>query len=666
MNINDFFFMSLFRNTLISITFLVAAVSCQKTSTDPSTDHVWKDCQVVFDGTTLEVGNSKIKRTWVCAERLTPSSLTDVEQNLEWMLPADETDAISGWTMTSDIKTSSAVSKEGVHVHLQHEAKGLSYIIRIFPDTAAIDVEQQHESELGADSVVDELHLVDAADLKFTEVTLKDHTDNNLQGLVFTKELSFEEAFQSSANIAFVENEKTGAGLLFIKLSPLPHARAKKTEHDFDWDGSALKWKGPGFNSISKRAYPCAVICYDGGRAGRIAAGQRYQRCIREYVPGRDGQLLSNTWGDRSRDAKISEPFLIEEIKAGKAMGVDVMQVDDGWQRGTTQNSAVARSKSGVWSGFWKADPQFWWPHEERLPNGLEPVSKVAAEEGLKMGLWYAPDSDDDFGNWERDADRILELHRTLGVNYFKLDSIVMTTEIAEKRVLMLMNKVIEATEGKVVIDLDVTAGIRPGYLGAVEVGTVFVENRYTDWQTYWPHKTLRNFWQLSEYVDPVRLRMEFLNNVRNADKKRYKESELAPATYPPAYLFASVMFSSPLAWFEVSELPEDYHQQVGDLVKVWKEHRAAIHGGDIIPIGEAPDGSQWAGLCSISHDRKSGYAVIFREVNEQAVATFEIPLLSELKNVEILHGAGEAVVSDGQLKVKLDQPRSYLLVKFF
>ncbi len=628
-------------------------------------DHQWNDCQLSFDGETLTLSNSLIKRTWVCGERLLPTSLVDVDQKIEWLQPIDGAKAIDGWKVSHEEKASSAVAKKALQVRLEHAEKGLTYLIRVFPRTAAIDIEQLHETDLGANSIVDELKLADPSKLGFTHVTLKDHTDRNLKGLVFPEAYDFSKAFQSSANIAFIENAETKSGLLFIKLSPLPHARAKKIEHDFNWDGSSLKWKGPGFNSISKRSYPCAVICYDGGRAGRIAAGQRYQRSIRQYVPGRDGQLLSNTWGDRSRDAKISQPFLITEIKAGKAMGVDVMQVDDGWQRGTTQNSAVARSKSGVWSGFWKADPKFWWPHEERLPNGLEPVAEAAKEHGLKMGLWYAPDSDDDFGNWERDADRILELHRSLGVKYFKLDSIVMTTEIAEKRVLMLMNKVIEATDGNVVIDLDVTAGIRPGYLGAVEVGTVFVENRYTDWATYWPHKTLRNFWQLSEYIDPVRVRMEFLNNVRNTEQKKYKENELAPVTYPPAYLFASVMFSSPLAWFEVSELPEEYAKDVGALVKVWKDHRVSIHGGDIIPIGDAPDGSQWAGLCSIAHDRKSGHAVIFRELNEQAEATFEIPLLDELKTVEILHGDGEAAIEDGKLKVKLDKPRSYIFLKF-
>ena len=39
------------------------------------------------------------------------------------------------------------------------------------------------------------------------------------------------------------------------------------------------------------------------------------------------------------------------------------------------------------------------------------------------------------------------------------------------------------------------------GYLAAREYGTLFVENRYTDFGNYYPHRTLRNLWMLARYV---------------------------------------------------------------------------------------------------------------------------------------------------------------------
>lgn len=55
----------------------------------------------------------------------------------------------------------------------------------------------------------------------------------------------------------------------------------------------------------------------------------------------------------------------------------------------------------------------------------------------------------------------------------------------------------------------------------------MFVENRYTDNYTYWPHLAFRDLWQLSAYIAPSQLRMEFLNPYRNAEK--YAADPLEP-----------------------------------------------------------------------------------------------------------------------------------------
>ena len=54
----------------------------------------------------------------------------------------------------------------------------------------------------------------------------------------------------------------------------------------------------------------------------------------------RHALLLSNTWGDRNRDARVCETFVLQEIDRAAALGLDTVQIDDGWQKGTTVNSA--------------------------------------------------------------------------------------------------------------------------------------------------------------------------------------------------------------------------------------------------------------------------------------------------------------------------------------
>ena len=116
-------------------------------------------------------------------------------------------------------------------------------------------------------------------------------------------------------------------------------------------------------------------------------------------------------------------------------------------------------------------------------------------------------------------------------------------------------------SSGQVVFDLDVTAQTRPGYFGAMEAGPLFVENRYTDWHRYWPHQTLRNLWKLSRWVDPRRLRMEWLNHTRNTEK--YANDPLAPAAWSPdanrvAFTRNGQIYSLNLTGFEERQLTHD------------------------------------------------------------------------------------------------------------
>ncbi len=280
----------------------------------------------------------------------------------------------------------------------------------------------------------------------------------------------------------------------------------------------------------------------------------------------------------------------------------------------------------------------------------------------MKFGLWYAPDRSNDLTNWQRDAGRILDLHQNSGVNYFKIDFVQVTSKTGEKNLHKFYDQVMRESQGRIVLDLDVTAENRSGYFGAVEVGPLFVENRYTDWHRYWPHQTLRNFWSLAQYVDPVRLRIEFLNNTRNSSV--YPGDTLAPVYYRPAYLFATTMFASPLGWFEVSNLPEKYVDEVAALVRIWKAHRERIHGGRIVPIGQTPDGTSWTGFASIDEDRRRGYILLFRERHPSSTMDVELPKFGKGEyKVATLAGNGAASLEQGRLKARINDALDFLFL---
>ena len=217
--------------------------------------------------------------------------------------------------------------------------------------------------------------------------------------------------------------------------------------------------------------------------------------------------------------------------------------------------------------------------------------------------------------------------------------------------------------QGAVVFDLDVTAEIRPGYFGAPRVGPIFVENRYTDFHRYWPHQTLRNLWMLSQYVDPLRLRIELLNNTRNS--QLYRDDPLAPSRYRPDCLFAIAMFANPLGWFEVSNLPEDYVAKVSKLAATWKRERSRLFAGHTLPIGSPPDGISWTGFASIADDRRGGYLLLFRELNHSAQWQVDLsPFAPAGCHVEVLGGRGTADVASGKLTARIEEPLDYLWIK--
>ena len=502
--------------------------------------------------------------------------------------------------------------------------------------------------------------------LRLTQVILVDQTDHHNE-LVHEQQWLLHPSdrnLQLQGNLFVIENLAEGSGHILIKQAPLPWARPIPEATDL----RITPRKGGGFDFAllgiaGGTADAWEILEYRGGCLERTRVLHAWQSRQRPETPTHAiPSFLSNTWGDRSRDSRIREDFIAAEIDAAHELGVDVVQIDDGWQRGVTSNSAYAAQHGGVWEGFWNADPHFWAPHPERFSRGLGPTMERARSKGMNVGLWFAPDSWNDFTNWRRDADCILELFRTLGVEHFKVDGVNARTDLALRNLRSFFQAVLEGSQGRVVFDLDVTAALRPGYFGSMEVGPLFVENRYTDWHNYWPHQTLRNLWQLSRWVDPRRLRMEFLNNTRHTEL--YVDDPLAPAHYDPATLFAMVMFSNPLGWFETSNLPAAYRKSVSELVQVWKVHREALFGGSILPIGAEPDGFSYTGFLSVSEDH--GYVLMFRELHPQDRISIELPSigLGECR-WEMLASKGTIESRGDTLCVAIPKPLGYLFARF-
>lgn len=512
-------------------------------------------------------------------------------------------------------------------------------------------------------------------------VELLDVTDsyNNLvrieEGLLYTDS----EKHSPAGNFMRIRNNLNKSGLVIVKESPTAFGQLHRPSGDFHVAGKRIWATGTGVAEPDLtggewvECYGTAVGVYDGGELEELLLIRRYYDCLEVRLPDSPCFVLSNTWGDRSRDGRVTESFILQELEQAARLGITHVQIDDGWQKGVTANSVVP---GGTWEQYYSKDAGFWDVHPDRFPSGLAPVVQRARELGIQLGLWFSPDSEHDFAYYEKDIEVLKKLWDDYDVRSFKLDGITIRSKLGEARFLRLMDEVAAHASGDVYFNLDTTNGKRLGYLYHTSGGCLFLENRYSDFRSYYPHWTLRNIWMLAPYVPAGKLQMEFLNPGRNLAV--YGDDPLSPAACGIAYGFAATMFTNPLAWMELSGLSESDAETLKPLLALFNRLRHETSGGHVLPVGEEPSGTGWTGLQCIVNDRE-GFLLAFREMTDDPAGSFRlwgdrftsVTLESLVRSAgrERLDFAGEVVrkapTMAGHVEISLEKPLSFGLYRY-
>ena len=461
-------------------------------------------------------------------------------------------------------------------------------------------------------------------------------------------------------NLFFFENALDQTAFFAVKEAPARHAMLNSSGADMLMSlGNYAGVRGSGLdyqNLSPDEYYPCYYVTLGACAAGE---GERAYKRYYRRVSHQPTYIMSNTWGDRHQDAAVCEECMLRELEEANRLGVDVVQIDDGWETGTTSNSALA--KSDAWGGgYYDQRPDFWAVNPTKFPNGLKPLVLFAREHKIRLGLWFSPDLSDEYAQWERYAQTLIDLYNRYGVLYFKLDGIKFTSRQSEQNMVKMVRRVQEETGGAVDFNFDITAQIRWGYFYQKQYGKLFVENRYTDWGNYYPHATLRNLWELSRYVPAQRMQFELLNLRRNP--QNYPDDPLAPIHYRMDYVFASVMLSNPLVWMEMSELEEQDREDLARVIACYKKERALLDACLVSPVGQIPTGLGFTGF--LAEGAGEGYLVLLRELTEADTFDFSLPL-NQPFSVETLYGCAELEPGQGEIKVKFPSPRSFVFAKY-
>lgn len=393
------------------------------------------------------------------------------------------------------------------------------------------------------------------------------------------------------------------------------------------------------------------TLAYAGGAVARQHAFKAFDRVRYPIDPERDIQIQANTWGsgaggDESRRA-ASEKSVLAELPICAELGIDVLQIDDGWQVPSGQT-------------HWQPGERGWRPHPECYPNGWAPVRQRAAELGVRLGLWAAA--------MPISLEELQQAYAEGGFTHFKLDFADLRSRGQLDELIRKVRAFVQWTGHHVRVNWDLTENTpRFGYFFAREYGPVYLENRKPrrpPSAVYRPHTVLRDLWQIAHYLNLHRFQCT-IQDVARVDPGR-SDAHL----HSQQYAVAAALMGLPLFFLETKLLTAEARRQVRELLAVYLQHRAAMFGGLVDPVGDCPDNASWTGFHCHEPGADSGYLMLFRErLNEQPERSIAlgVPPRRRLRVTDLVSGVASPVEADtnGAMALTIDEAPAFRFLHY-
>jgi hypothetical protein len=399
-------------------------------------------------------------------------------------------------------------------------------------------------------------------------------------------------------------------------------------------------------------AWAIWMLVYDGRDLGREIAFKRFDALRYPFHDDRDVYMQANTWGSSdggqgSRKAAI-ESEVLKELDSCADLGIDVLQIDDGWQVPPGHHTWIPEEKDG------------WYTHPASYPTGWDQVKARSDELGVRLGLWAAAQS--------VSLKELIDNYESGGFETFKLDYANVRNQLARKELMDKVRAFIKHTGHKVRVNWDVTENERRyGYFFAREYGCLFLANRkpvIPPETTYRPHTMLRDLWQLSQYINLRKIQ----GSVQNVDMVNRQLSDAG--LHPQDYCVATVLMSTPLFFQQTYLYSDSARAAIKPLLAVYRTHRNNIFRGTVYPIGAKPNNYAWTGFQNHDDESGTGYLLIFRELNNsEDTATIRLHFLAgrklDLTNLMTGEHSCMSCKDDGSLRFGGVPQAGYLFLQY-
>ena len=610
-----------------------------------------------FDGKTLKVSTGLMTREWVWTGHglLTTSIESNGRQtwnksgtnyDADWLLPTCISKNPDAELINPQLNVSNDEGFTSEHIEFQTEIKyasaklSLKFIVWVWPNCPGIRVQLKLKAEEGFvfdssiqrsettensnDAAILERGLqrldtlpVDFKDSKRAFFGYYSDTQNRNDNFLDLLLEGSEDHPMTHSRVSEWSNaacvEKDGFGVALLKES---HKCVNQRGHD---TGTFVCSPETGLENHGWGIIPSAIkehwqfawaswsLCYETANRGRQTAFKQFDK-TRYPMKENDIYLQANTWGSsighkEHRDA-AGEASVMKEIEVCSELGIDTLQIDDGWQ--------------GDQYDTWKTVA-------ERYPKGWENVKALAKEKNINLGLWLAalPPSLEDLVDNAKDGD----------FKSFKLDFAILKSRDLIDSLIKKVRDFVKAMDHKVRVNWDLTeVCARYGFYFAREFGCIYLENRkpvVPKSTTYRPSTVLRDLWQISKYCNLLK----FQGSTQNIDRVNPHYSDAG--AYSHDYCLAITLMSSPLYFCEMKFFSDEAKSLIKPLIAEYKKVRGDIVKGITYPIGEKPNGSNWTGFENKLNEQE-GYFMLFREpYNSNEQGSYLLEHLQN-KNIEV------------------------------
>jgi hypothetical protein len=391
------------------------------------------------------------------------------------------------------------------------------------------------------------------------------------------------------------------------------------------------------------------IIAYPGATASARLADQRelaLKRFGRVRYPVRaelDLYIKANTWGSGRNQAesmaRAAEAEVLPEIDSVADLGLDELQIDDGWQTGRMDTNQPTNLE-------WVVRPD-WYPH------GWTNVVARAAEKNIKLGIWHAA---------RAPLSALEHNYESGGFKTWKLDFAVLKDYGGIHDYLAKGRDLIDYTHHSIRVNWDVTEiAPRFGYFWASECGNLWLANRKPvqgEKVVARPWLMLRESREVARYLNLNKIELPIQNfalvNTNVSDAPFYSTDYSTALGLPgiPVF-FQTTRLLTPVQRAETREL-----------LGIYKQHRAEMFAAFVFPIGDEPDNKSWSGFQWFNPDKPSeGYLLIFRErLNTEAINKIAVRFIApgtKLTCENLLTGAKTEQTLDADRKAQFQINRA-------